>query len=893
MSKGSTKTRTYVTESLAAGGYRRVTTNAAGLVRTTIVSASDTTKVNQPDGTVVTSVRVPDTRFGMQSPTTTTRVTLPSGVTRTIRTARVATLATPGDPLSLLVQTDTVVENGLVSTATFDAIARTVTSKSTEGRTSVTTLDSLGRMVRSVSGGLATRNVIYDARGRIQQAIDAGRSTTLTYDATGQLGAVMDPLGQVTRLTNDVDGRLLAIQDAAGTVGFAYDTAGFLRSVTPAGKPAHTFSYTLGGLLGAYTAPALPGVSSTTTRYRYDTDLRLRSIVRPAGDSITMTYDAAGRPVSVTHADAATTVTYNPQTGQVATLSSSAGDTYTMTYDGSLLKTASLSGGAVSGTVSYGYDTFFRPTSIAVNGDPVALAYDKDDLLLSAGVLTLTRSTASGLTSTAAVDGLTTASALDSTGAVTSANTSANGTAMYSYQLQRDAINRVTRNVETVSGTTTDTRFAYDSAGRLSAVTRDGVTVAAYEYDANGNRTRRTSSAGMETGTVDAQDRLASYGATTYQYTEAGELLRTITGPDSSTYHYDALGALRWVTLPGGTRIDYVIDASGRRIGKQVNGVFTQGFLYESALRVAAELTPGGAVLSRFVYATQANVPDYMVRGGTRYRLITDYLGSVRLVVDATTGAVQQRLDYDEYGRVTTNTNPGFQPFGYAGGLLDSDTRLTRFGARDYDAGTGRWTTADPLLFGGGSANVYVYANNTPNTVSDPSGLWPTGVHHTMLDFFGTVCRTADIAALKQASNDADGLFNGGQSVGNSYTHSMRELFEDPRIARQRRDNFIARKVNLARYLVLQGDEPHAVQALGAAFQTLMDATSPKHVDANGDPRIWGGVINPLAIIPDLWHGLSEKWLIEKPTDLQYKQMAEQLRSVYDGVFVGQCPCKQ
>ena len=118
--------------------------------------------------------------------------------------------------------------------------------------------------------------------------------------------------------------------------------------------------------------------------------------------------------------------------------------------------------------------------------------------------------------------------------------------------------------------------------------------------------------------------------------------------------------------------------------------MLTQGLLYESELRIAAELTPSVEVLSRFVLGTQVNVPEYMVRVGTRYRFVNDHLGSVRLVVDATTGAVQQRIDYDEYGRVTTNTAPGFQPFGYAGALLDDATGLVRFGARDYDTRAGR-----------------------------------------------------------------------------------------------------------------------------------------------------------------------------------------------------------
>ena len=45
-----------------------------------------------------------------------------------------------------------------------------------------------------------------------------------------------------------------------------------------------------------------------------------------------------------------------------------------------------------------------------------------------------------------------------------------------------------------------------------------------------------------------------------------------------------------------------------------------------------------------------------------------------------------QRREYDEFGNaLLSSTNVGFQPFGFAGGLYDQDTKLTRFGARDYD----------------------------------------------------------------------------------------------------------------------------------------------------------------------------------------------------------------
>ncbi|MDQ6802628.1 MAG: RHS repeat-associated core domain-containing protein [Acidobacteriota bacterium] len=69
-------------------------------------------------------------------------------------------------------------------------------------------------------------------------------------------------------------------------------------------------------------------------------------------------------------------------------------------------------------------------------------------------------------------------------------------------------------------------------------------------------------------------------------------------------------------------------------------------------------------------------------------------------------------------------TNPNFQPFGFAGGIYDTDTKLLHCAAREYDAETGRWTRPDPALFGGGDSNLYAYVLNDPVNLSDPIGLW-------------------------------------------------------------------------------------------------------------------------------------------------------------------------
>lgn len=116
-------------------------------------------------------------------------------------------------------------------------------------------------------------------------------------------------------------------------------------------------------------------------------------------------------------------------------------------------------------------------------------------------------------------------------------------------------------------------------------------------------------------------------------------------------------------------------------------------------------------------------MPDYIVKGANTYRVLSDHLGSPRMVIDVATGMIAQRLDYDEFGNVISDTNPGFAPFGFAGSIYDQHTKLTRFGARDYDAETGRWTAKDPIRFEGGDTNLYVYLGNDPITFTDPTGL--------------------------------------------------------------------------------------------------------------------------------------------------------------------------
>lgn len=228
---------------------------------------------------------------------------------------------------------------------------------------------------------------------------------------------------------------------------------------------------------------------------------------------------------------------------------------------------------------------------------------------------------------------------------------------------------------------------------------------------------------GVDSADYDRQDRLTRYGATTYSYSASGDLESKTEETDTTSYSYDEFGNLLAVVLPNGNCVEYLIDGRNRRIGKKVNGVLTQGFLYQDPLNPIAELDSNGNLITRFVYGSHLNAPDYMIKGGTTYRIISDQTGSPRLVVNALTGEVAQRIDYDVFGKILLDTNPGFQPFGFAGGLHDPDTGLVRFGYRDYDPDTGRWTAKDPILFRGGDTNLYGYVLGDPVNWVDPSGL--------------------------------------------------------------------------------------------------------------------------------------------------------------------------
>jgi RHS repeat-associated protein len=732
---GRTKTLARVTQ--RNGIVRRSETDHAGHTSNDEERPNGTSVMTAPSGTTFTMTRRADPRFGMEAPgLANLTVALPSGLSLSASTKTSVLLANPADLSSLTARTDSMTVNGRTFQRTFNAATRTVTEVTPEGRQSVAQLDTLGRLIKDHLAGLAPVRYGYGPRGFLTTVTQAGRTTRYDYDSTGRVKKVTDPLGRFTQYAYDSAGRVTTqtLLNGQQTV-FAYDANGNLTSLTPPGRPAHTLGYTVDNLDSVYTPPAA-GLPYVKTHFTFNLDRQLTQVLRPDSLTIGVNYDAAGRPSTITLPNGQMQATYNPTSDDVATLTAAGGGMLSYTRDGTLLTGIDWTG-TVQGSVGFKYDNSFRVTKIAVNGaDSIAFTYDRDDLLTSVGAMTLTRDPQNGrLTRTVLASDTSTWSYDDSTGGINRHTMKHAATTLFDAVYTRDSLERITQIVETVEGTTRTRAFTYDSAGRIDNVRVNGVLVSDYAYDAIGNRTSLTTQGGTVLGTYDDQDRMLTWGGASYGYSPNGELAMKLVGIDTTRYMYDVLGNLLQVRLPDGIVVDYLVDAENRRIGRKVNGTLVQQFLYETALAPVVEMNGAGQVVSRFVYGSRPNVPDYMVRSGATYRLILDHLGSVRLVVHTATGAVAQRIDYDEFGRVTLNTNAGFQPFGYAGGLLDDLTSLVRFGARDYQPDAGRWTTKDPLLFTGGDGSLYIYASGDPTNLSDPTGRSPACYIDMALNF--------------------------------------------------------------------------------------------------------------------------------------------------------------
>jgi len=737
---------------------RQILTLPTGLEIEALRKKDGSIEWTYPDDTEVTAEVEPEPRLGAGAKHVRSSRTVTPEDDLEYLVERQRSVAPGSGPLSLTQQTDSTTINGRTAISQYVSQTRTLTSTSPEGRASSVVFDTFGRVSEVREPGVETLYLSYDEHGRLAEGRQGPtpllRKTTYGYDSEGFLETATDSLGKVTRFERDRVGRVTkTVLPDLREIQFEYDLNGNLIRVTPPSRPDHVFDHNAVDQVIEYAPPDLdpgtPGVPATT--YGYDDDHKLTTITRPDGQVVTVVYEPSGRLDALVAPHGTVDYTYDPTSGKLDSISAPGGATVSYDYDGPWLREIAV-GGPFAATIQLEAD---RPTpgqpatnfwlgKLRIDDDPateIELEYDDDGLPTQVGDLDLyweTQATRAIGTQLFATGERVTRNSFGEVqtfkaGYCESAcggSPPVVGTALLDVTYQRDRYGRIEKKTEKTRADVASPQvtrvydYHYDpDNGRLEQVDLDATPVETYAYDDNGNRTSWSTTFGSGTATYDDQDRLLIYGPLAFTYTDNGELLTRTNGAATTTYGYDVFGNLRTVDLPDGISIEYLIDGRNRRIGKKIEGVLVQRFLYLGGLSPLAELDAAGNVTTQYVYARGRNVPDYFVRGGVTYRIFTDHLGSVRYVLDAETGAIAQRMDYDAFGRVTLDTNPGFQPFAFAGGLYDPQTGLVRFGARDYDPEIGRWTAKDPIGFAGGSAGLYEYVSNEPVNRIDPSGL--------------------------------------------------------------------------------------------------------------------------------------------------------------------------
>ncbi|WP_265738137.1 RHS repeat-associated core domain-containing protein [Actinacidiphila epipremni] len=672
---------------------------------------------------------------------------------------------------------------------------RTTTAYPGSDRTDVTPPD-----------GASPTTTYTDGRGRpvalltYHGSTPSGPADTIrySYDKSGHQTGIADDDGNTWSSTYDMLGRKVSQTDPdTGTSSTSYDLTGLALTSTDArGKQVSTAYDELGRPTATYdtTGGATPSTANRLASWTYDTLKKgLPTATTSYDDGLAYTSKILGYD---SHGWTQSTETIIPSGDGNPAGTYITDRTYTPT--GNLRSyTDSAAGALPQETVSYGYDTFGRPTSAGGDAgswdyvDKLAWTeYDEPQQFTFGPSGNFAQETYSYDEQTRRLKGQLT---------VTQSGRVRADDVAYDYK----ASGEVTRISDKLDSGQTDTQcFRYDGAQRLSAAwtaTDDcAATPAAgsaatvggpapywqsWTYDATGDRASQTE---HNLAGDAAQDAVATYAdakasggpahalasvgthtpgapvpdaTTSYSYDAAGNVATRTTQAGTDTFTFDTQGKLAELQQSGHQdATTYVYDAGGNLLVRR-DAAGSTVFLGDEEITLKA----GESNRTGVRYISIGGMPVAVHSSdGTFSYLVSDRQGTGQLQIDAVSQALTRR-QYLPFGGTRTSTTGWVGDRGFVGGQQDDATGLTNLGAREYDASTGRFLTPDPLLSPTDpqSLNAYSYADNSPVTLSDPSGNQPDDcIYYTCK----RVGNTWAFGGLRP------GKGNGGSSGGTSKT---------------------------------------------------------------------------------------------------------------------------